>query len=383
VSKQLESYDMTELQDMLDMAKVKIVTTRSAFLSTILFSLEIKWSMDLPTAAVNGIDILINPQFFSRISADERIFLLAHEAWHVAFDHINRGKNFDLEKYNIAADYLINLQLKDENFSVIEGGLIDEKYRDMYTEQIYDLLSNTPKMSKNPSDGEAMGNDIQLPTKEQEGAIQQAVRDIIVRAATQSRLSKDKIGTIPGEVEIYLEELLNPILPWYTILQNYMTTYDKNDFSFRRPNRRYMSQNMYLPIQSSKSMGTIGVGVDTSCSVSDVDFLQFVSEIDDIRQNLNPEKTIIIDFDTKIRKIHELEKDDSISSVQFSGRGGTNMTEMFQWFVDNPPEVLIIFSDLECRQIREKPNFDVIWICNGNPNNTLVNFGELIFINPQ
>ena len=70
---------------------------------------------------------------------------------------------------------------------------------------------------------------------------------------------------------------------------------------------------------------------------------------------------------------------DPIEKVSFTGWGGTCLEPVFEHYDKAPPTVLIIFSDLYCREIpkEDMPTYPVLWVCTDNKNAT-VNFGTLI-----
>jgi predicted metal-dependent peptidase len=127
----------------LDKAKIKLLDSPdSTFFVTVCFSLKHIWDESLPTAATNGTQIRYNPNFFLSLSEDERVFLLLHETLHVVFMHITRLKERDPRKWNYAGDYVINHLLISRGYRMPEGGLHDPKYKNMSTEQVYDLLED-------------------------------------------------------------------------------------------------------------------------------------------------------------------------------------------------------------------------------------------------
>ena len=89
--------------------------------------------------------------------------------------------------------------------------------------------------------------------------IERKIEDIIVKASVQSKMAGDAAGSIPGDIEIALDKLLNPKLPWNVILQNYMSSFAKEDFSWRRPNRRTLSQGIYLHHYTPSHWGILHV----------------------------------------------------------------------------------------------------------------------------
>jgi len=362
----------------LNKAKITLISQRnSVFICTVLFSLKFSWDEETPTAKTNGLELLMNPDFFMSLSTEERVFLLAHEAWHVAFMHttIDRRKSKSPIRWNMAGDFVINLMLKDSGYKMPQGGLIDEQYRDMSTNAVYDLLpedtdENNPDFDSDIDDAEGSGAGADADE------IEAKIEDIVVRASTQAQMQGQDPGSLPEHMRRILDKLLNPVLDWRTILQNYMTAFSKEDYSFSRPNRRFMPDH-YLPGMHSESLGEIAVAIDTSGSVSPKEFAVFLTEINDIKESLRPTSTRVITFDTRIHDDIQLTADQPIDEVELHGGGGTDLRPVFKRMKDKEPIVLIIFSDLYCDEIRSDPGYPVIWIA-VNHKDAKVNFGDLI-----
>ena len=365
----------------LALSKCKIALMReknSVFYSTIVFSLKSSWDENIPTACTNGIELKINPEWFMDLKPKERVGLIVHEANHVAMLHMTRLRQRDPEVFNMAADHVINLMLLAAGFELPKGGLHEKRFEGMSTDAVYDILiKEMPPKQDGSSGGEGYDCDIEAAqgTPEEKAAIESIITDTLIKAVTQSKLKRE-VGVVPGELEILLDALLNPKLPWNVILQNYLTSFIKEDYSYRRPNKRYMP-DFIIPGLYGEGLGEIAFAVDTSGSVSDDQFLHMVSEMHDIKESLNPTKMTIVDFDYSIKNIHILEQEDDLSEIKFTGRGGTNLEPVFNYYTDNPPALLIVFSDLECTPITVDPGFPVIWIVVSNPN-AEVHFGEKI-----
>lgn len=345
-----------------------MMNAKSVFLNTILFSMKHVWEPNIATAEVDGITIRINPTWFNAMSAGARIGLVVHECWHVAFDHPSRSEGFsNKRKLNQAQDYLINLMCKDAGYELPAGGLCDEKYRGLSSDQIYDLL---------PDDHEPdYIEDVIIPSEENEREVKDNISQILIQAHIQAK-EEDQAGDIPDEIQIMIDNLIHPKLDPLTIFRNYMSSFCKDDYSMSRPNMRFFP-DYYLPSLYSESMDEMAFAVDSSCSVLDHEFIAFVSEIDNFRNQLKPKITTIIDFDTTIKKVHVLLEGQDVRSLNFTGRGGTNLQPVFDYYDKHKPNILVVFSDLECCAIKEDPGYPVVWICVGNPRAT-VNFGTLI-----
>lgn len=366
---------MSEFSDALDRAKIGLIMVKnSVFLSTIVFSLKQIEDSSIPSAATNGIELRINPAWFLELTVKQRIGLLAHEAWHVAFDHMTRVGERHFPTWNKAADYVINNMLLDSSYELPDGGLWDGRYKGMSTEQVYDAIYRKEDEQKN----EQYDMDIQIPSDPQEvKEIQEQITEILIKATTQSKLMGDVLGTIPGDVELAIERIVNPVLSWNVILQDYFSAFAKNDYSYRRPNKRY-HPDFYLPTLYSDAMDHLVIAADVSYSMVK-SFPAFLNEMVGIKESVKPIKTTIIPFDTKLKDIKILNQDEKIEDVLFRGGGGTKLQPVFDYLEDKAPTVLLVFSDLFCKRIENDPKYPVIWCCIDNPKAT-VNFGKLIHI---
>ena len=60
------------------------------------------------TAATDGVRIVFGHKFLEELSDDELDFVLMHEILHVVLQHSMRGKDSEDERFNIAADIVVN-----------------------------------------------------------------------------------------------------------------------------------------------------------------------------------------------------------------------------------------------------------------------------------
>ena len=176
-----------------------------------------------------------------------------------------------------------------------------------------------------------------------------------------------------------LQKVINPKLPWYVILQNFMQNFTKDDYSWSRPNKKYMP-NFYLPSAYSEAIANIAIAVDSSGSVTDAEFSYFIAEIGSIQETVRPEEILVIDFDTEVQSVQKLTLDSSeLNSLMFTGRGGTNILPLFTWAKENEPVVLLIFTDGYFRVPPKEdfPDCPIIWLINDNDHFTAPK-GEVI-----
>lgn len=362
---------MEEHQLAINKAKIQLMSRKdTVFFTTVLFSLVHIWDDTIPTACTNGKEIRFNPAFFMSLSPEERLFLLLHETLHVALIHMSRLKERDHRRWNAAADYVINAMLIERGFKMPTDGLYDPQYTGMHTEEVYALLEDKDPIKLPMMD--------LSPPPEDCPDIQEAITDILVRASIQSRQQGDTIGTIPGEIQVYINNLLSPKLPWQRIFQKYMSSIARSDYSFRKPNRRYLPKH-YLPSLYNDALMDVAWGIDMSGSVEDHETTVFVSEMSSIFKMLKPEKMTLIQFDTEIKDVKDIKTLQALRNTRFTGRGGTDIKPLMQWAIDHKPQLLVVFTDghFHAAPKHYKPKCPVIWVIHNNKRFTAP-FGKVI-----
>ncbi|QPG06937.1 hypothetical protein IT774_07490 [Salinimonas marina] len=354
----------TEHDTAMDAAKIQLISRPdSVFITTILFSLRFSWDDTIPTACTNGVHLRVSPQFFMGLSKEERIFLLAHEAYHVAFQHMTRVGDRNFRLWNIATDYVINDTLIQTGMTMPKGGLHDEAYRGMTSDEVYALLENEREedLPDCPDDMEQVEGDAETVQ-----GVADEVAATVIKAAMRAK-TEDQWGTVPGEVEIFLDSMVKPKLPWHRILNNVFSEMAQTDYSFRRPSRRFFPE-YHLPSMYADSLGEIAVAVDISGSITQPQFDQFISEIHQIHKRLQPKRTRVISFDTRVANEYTITEAKDILGLKFTGGGGTCIEPVFDWVEQNKPKTLVVFTDgcFDLPQHRIPGGIPVFWIIEGN-----------------
>tara|TARA_R110000737_G_scaffold350027_2_gene387837 strand:- start:1035 stop:2156 length:1122 start_codon:yes stop_codon:yes gene_type:complete len=363
--------DSAEIDKLLSKAKVHLMSKPDAtFFTVVCLSLVHKWSEDVPTAATNGTTVLYNADFFSSLSPEERVGLILHETLHVVFQHMLRLGDKDPRKWNRAADYAINLIIVIAGFKLPEGALLDFKYQNMSAEHIYTLLPDDPEESK-------FDSDIQYTDEIEQLSVQSQIDEILVQASTQSAASGDSYGSIPASIQRYVDNLVNPQVPWHRILSAYFSQLKKSEYSYRKPNRRYLPTHI-LPTLVGESLCNGAVAVDASGSVNDSMFSQFVNETSGIIRKQRPDELHFLQFTSEL--VGEPEKITSLSdlkNLKFAGRGGTAIDPVMEWAKENKPNWLVVFTDGHYKQPEINPKVPVIWVIYEYPEFTAP-FGKTI-----
>lgn len=316
------------------------------------------------------------------------------------YDLVTDGHHFIAEGVVVHnCDIRINNDLKAMGFSFVglEGAWMDDKYpADMPEEDIYeDLLKNAvqpPPMNPfdgdlgsepgDPGDGSGGGGNVQpgpynSGPPDKKASVEQL--QAVAQAIQQAKLQK-QAGSIPGHLELIVDEFLSPVIPWEQVLFNWFTDLITEDYSWRRPNRRY--QDMYLPsLQSDEQRLTcLHYYFDVSGSVTDQMIKRFNSEVKYIKDTFNPEKLVLVMFDTKIHEIYEISENDVFDRIKVTGRGGTCLQCVHSHIEETKPTAAIIFTDLECQPMQPlRVSIPIIWTVADNPH-AKVPFGQIIHI---
>ncbi len=124
----------------------KSVLRKFPLLGTVMVNCKIYPDDNIVSAATDGKNIYYSPKFFESLDNDEqRIFILAHEYMHIAFDHVIRSKERDKKLWNIATDAVINQMLVKEGLPISgrlnELNMVNIKEAVNYSsEEVYDKL---------------------------------------------------------------------------------------------------------------------------------------------------------------------------------------------------------------------------------------------------
>lgn len=319
---------------------------------------------DIPTAATNGIDKVYNPNFTASLTDEELRFVILHEATHVAYLHLDVWQ--DLWKQNpkltnIAADHFVNLSLADadadEGFIKMPAVGIqpNPEYRGLSVKQIYNRLLEDGDGSGGGGGGEGgidehQWEEAQGRSAEAQGKLADEVGKLMRQGEIVRRQrSKDGSGTDHG----VFGDLLNPKVDWREVLRQFIQDLctGKDESSWRKPNRRYLANDVYMPSLQGVHMGPLIIGFDTSGSCFGSEYMtRFVSEIRTIIEQVQPEKVTVVYWDTEVVGHQDFENGTfAVANLKPKGGGGTRGNVLFDWVRENnlKPQAIVQFTDGE------------------------------------
>lgn len=345
----------------------------------------------LPSAATNGRDEYYGREFVDDLNDAQFRFVILHENFHKLYRHLTTWKHlFDENPIlaNMACDYVINLQIVDDNpdgFAVMPTdkkdsskvvGLVDEKYRGWNSQQVYnDLRKQHPKLAEM---GDAIGK--AMREGQHGGGVSQEVREALEKAGIKTfddhdwegaqEMSESEKRDLARDIdeairqgammagksgtggERTFEDLLQPQIDWREVLREFITqTCAGHDYStWRRPNRRYLAAGIYLPSGASEQVDELVLAIDTSGSVSQGELVLFLSEVKCICDTVHPRRVRLLYWDTTVCRdeVYDLDKlDDLTRSTKPEGGGGTAVECVPQYMAENniKPQAAIVLTD--------------------------------------
>ena len=122
-----------------------------SFFGTLLFRLGARSRTSIETMATDGVSLFFNPKFVETLSAAELIGTLAHEVMHPALQHHTRRGEREPRRWNIACDFAINPMLVDAGLTMPKDVLLEDRFRGMSAERIYNLLEADEENDKQNS----------------------------------------------------------------------------------------------------------------------------------------------------------------------------------------------------------------------------------------
>lgn len=348
-------------------------------------------SKDVPTACTNGVDVRYGETFITKLTDPERRGLVLHENLHKVFQHTFLWKHLYAihpKRANMACDYVINLIIEDIDrasngfVKLPKGGLLDEKYRDMDSQQVFDALTQDAEDDDNEKengdgDGDGDGGDENAGLDEHDWDtsdmtpedIQEVQREID-QAIRQGQMLAGKMN---GNQSAVLGALTEPKVDWRVQLREYLSSLaaGKDISTWQKVNRRWLQHDVYMPSTVSETMGRVVLGADTSGSCFHA-LEPFLAEMQAVCTTLQPEKVDVLYWDTQVAR-HEVYGRDDLDKLSKStspaGGGGTDAACVPKYMKKEQivPECVVMFTDGEMGSWGEW-SCPVLWCVVGNKN---------------
>ena len=362
---------------------------------------------DIPTLAVSLSETLINKDYFLSLERmSYRVAALAHEVTHAMLFHparmaeylMNgiRGEPFDIKRFNIAADFVINAWLRHCGFSLHESWLYspDVDWQES-VEDVYFRLKPPPEQGpgsgKDDGDGgketwelgpagrpDMPGEQFELPAggsgsqDVHQPATEQPGEALEWKAAVEgAAMSAKAQGKLPAGIQRFVERYVEPKKPWKEIFRDFITShagYDqRNPHRFNQHKARTMG--VLLNKRKSEVMGKVSITIDTSGSIGSSELSTFMGACVEILSECRPEEIIVLGVDYEVNN-HAIVRDPyELEQFQPKGGGGTDMEATYKWLEENghdDVEIAIILTD-GWTSFTEEPHYPVVWVSTDKP----------------
>ena len=384
---------------------------RMPFIGALLMRLDLVPVRDerLDTAATDGDRIYVDIDFYMKLKSDERLFVLAHEAWHCALIHFMRRGDRNKKQFNIAADLEIHFILTDEGFKAPFVLPHDPRWKGLSAEEIYERIQKKTPQQKKAGGGRGSGGrsgfgwsegkesknikgqgngqgfdkhlekddgggDSEEDSKSGKGrdadyspevkpGAEERCRERLTAAVQQYERTR---GTLPAGLAGLVEAILKPEIGWKELLSQFVTNCYGGSRHWLPPARRHVWKGLYLQSQRTERLRAV-VAIDTSGSTSG-DLPKFFSELVALLNSFGSYELTVIQCDAEIGKVETFDDCNMLDpdkKWEVTGGGGTDFRPVFSYIEEHSeldPNLLIFFTDGYGDYPERPPPYPVMWL---------------------
>lgn len=344
------------------------------FFATLALQIPADFDPTCETCWTDGKQVGINPEWWEKLDLQDQSHALAHLALHCGLEHhIRRGSRSE-KAWNDAADYPTNRILQDAGFQIPTGGYMAPKGCEKIAEEWYQTPPEEDNQSPNGAGGaqsqQPQGEVRDLPGSGQNGKATKAERQQEGQKQRQKLTEAANVaksaGSLPASLERLIESVLKPSVDWRDVLHEFAGTWAREDYSWSRPNARFLDDGLYLPSMHSETLGNIVIGIDTSGSIQQRDLDKFAGELSGILEDFGGMTATVIYCDAKVHPeaTQTFTPDDLPIELKPHGGGGTRFSPLFAEVerLGLEPRALVYFTDLWCHDYPEQqPAYPVLW----------------------
>lgn len=388
---------MHEIKPIEKMRRARVMLLRKQpFFGTLAIQLELIEDPAIPTLATNGTYIRFNPTFISALPSEVLQAAIAHEVMHVVLMHLTRRGEREHGRWNRAGDFVINGTLKECGFTLGEGWLYSEKLLHKTSDEVYNLLKSEEGEGGGGGEPGAPGSGGGSPQPGKSGcgwyvecdhAHGEQVKDLedkTKQMVASVAAAMQGVGNLPGSLKALIDAILYKPQDWRQMLRHFVEEATRDDYSWTRPNSRYIGRGICLPSLRGRRIKPFVIAFDISGSVDSELVKQFVGAVNDLMMEIKPESVELVQCDTQIQKHESYQPEDMpLRTMEIVRGGGTDFKPVFDWIEDQglDPSGLIYFTDMLVGQ-SEFPkggcDYPVIWVVPQNANAKTAPFGTTV-----
>lgn len=378
---------------------------QSPFWGLLAMRLKVQADPTCETGWTDGRTLGFNPEWIESMRNEQVVGFWAHEVSHCALGHPWRRDGRDSKGWNDACDKAINPDLKEAGFSLPPDGLYASGNEvGKSAEWIYARQMEKPKgkggqkpgkgqgQQPGQQNGQGQGQGQPDPNAKPEpkpfGEVRDAPKDAdedgtpapgeqdwknAVQAAKQQA---EMMGNMPGGALRAVEQALEPKIDVKSLLLRFFQERTASDYSWARPNTRFLSQGLYLPSLDSKSLGEVAIMVDTSGSIDRVALNHARGIVQEVLDECNPQGLTLYFADAKVCNRQRMEKGEPLT-WEPKGNGGTDFRPALKAIEEDQVVCAVCITDLEGTFPQVPPDYPVIWLATKKHT---APFGETVFV---
>jgi len=356
----------------------------------------------LRTAATDGDRVYFDISFCSKLNADERLFVMAHETWHCVLMHMLRRQTRDPQAFNVATDMEVNRMLTKEGLKSPDCALKPKaEWENLSAEEIYEqLLKQSPQaeseqfdkhlypgQSDEPQSAPAQSSASSAPSAGESSTVTdqwgevgfdkdfaptitkdlaEKIRERVVAVAQQIERTR---GELPAHLESVVKAAMQPQIRWQEVLAQFVTSCYGGSRRWLPPNRRHIGRGIYLQSSRNERLNAV-VAIDTSGSTT-ADLPQFFTELNSLLNTFGDYELTVIQCDCAIQHVEKFDGYNPFHAPEWEtyGHGGTDFRPPFDHVAEHSeiePSCFIYITD-GCGPAPERPpQYPVLWLLTGD-----------------
>ena len=329
------------------------------------------------TTRSDGKTFFYNRAYIDSLDIAETQFVVSCESLHCALLHFYRRGNRDRKIWVQACDLAVNSILIGDGLQPPPNTVYRPEFDGMTAEEIYPLLKKdeAEQPRSHRSDGDTDPFEQSLRPEEMEMLATQW-QQRLASAAQQAMHA----GKLSAELVRLVDFLLQPKLPWRSLLAQHLSATARNDYSYARPSSRRGDPAVFPGLRSEEV--DLVVAVDTSGSIDEAEIEEFFAEINAIKGQIRARIALLCcDVEIAAETPVFFEPWDEFDfEPQVLGGGGTDFRPVFEWIdqQDISPDSLVYFTDACGDFPAQEPAYPTLWLVKGGQD---VPFGERIQLN--
>jgi predicted metal-dependent peptidase len=364
---------------------------------------NVVWPQCPHSMATDGIHLYWNPRFVAHLTSGQTQGVICHEVIHVAALHPLRRDFRKPRPWNYACDQAVNYIIESTKGLVLPSGVVPgiggKSAEELYVELPENAGGNgltsvgyapgiqrkqTPfGIPRSPDGTDYMIGDVidqrnpdgsELSPAERTEAIGKT-RIIVQQAINAAKAA----GKVPAAIARMLDDTMEPRVPWKELLSRFIDSHHRYDYSWIRPNRRYIGGGLMFPSLWSPGFGRVALAPDASGSIQG-DILkevcsELISCLDTYVERGQPSEVDVLWFDADVYPQLVTDPEELFPR----GGGGTRYSPVMNWMLTEGADnrALIVITDGICDDFGQQPECPVLWILT-RPNSSFnPPFGEI------